>query len=81
MRADTYILLIYLSLAIFGDAEKNESAFVATHEWQTVKKGEFQTWRAMWDYFTSTESVFFQHHVSQIRRVIFFRGDPQKRDF
>ncbi|XP_050463604.1 nucleotide exchange factor Sil1 isoform X2 [Cataglyphis hispanica] len=39
MRADTYILLIYLSLAIFGGAEKNDSAFVATHEWQTVKKG------------------------------------------
>lgn len=42
MRADTYILLIYLSLAIFGGAEKNDSAFVATHEWQTVKKGEFR---------------------------------------
>nr|XP_012229304.1 PREDICTED: nucleotide exchange factor SIL1 isoform X2 [Linepithema humile] len=39
MRADTYILLIYLSFAISGDAEKNESTFVATHEWQTVKKG------------------------------------------
>ncbi|XP_011632142.1 nucleotide exchange factor SIL1 isoform X1 [Pogonomyrmex barbatus] len=40
MRAAyTCILLFYLSLAIFGDAEKNESAFVATHEWQTVKKG------------------------------------------
>ncbi|KMQ92839.1 nucleotide exchange factor sil1 [Lasius niger] len=39
MRADTYVLLIYLTLAIFGGAEKNESAFVATHEWQTVKKG------------------------------------------
>ncbi|KAH0955659.1 hypothetical protein HN011_001345 [Eciton burchellii] len=39
MRADTYVLLIYLSLAIFGDAEKNDSAFVATREWQTVKKG------------------------------------------
>lgn len=40
MRADTYILLIYLSFAIFGSAEKNDSTFVATHEWQTVKKGE-----------------------------------------
>ncbi|XP_024867271.1 nucleotide exchange factor SIL1 [Temnothorax curvispinosus] len=39
MRVDTCILLLYLSLAIFGGAEKNESAFVATHEWQTVKKG------------------------------------------
>lgn len=60
MRADTYILLIYLSFAIFGGAEKNDSAFVATHEWQTVKKGKFR-WvtydHAMWDYFTSTESV------------------------
>ncbi|KAG5345313.1 SIL1 factor, partial [Acromyrmex heyeri] len=39
MRVDTCILLLYLPLAIFGSAEKNESAFVATHEWQTVKKG------------------------------------------
>lgn len=40
MRADTCILLLYLPFAIFVGAEKNESAFVATHEWQTVKKGE-----------------------------------------
>lgn len=40
MRADAYILLIYLSFALVGGAEKNESVFVATHEWQTVKKGE-----------------------------------------
>ncbi|XP_011156524.1 nucleotide exchange factor Sil1 isoform X1 [Solenopsis invicta] len=39
MRVDTCILLLYLPLAIFGGAEKNESSFVATHEWQTVKKG------------------------------------------
>jgi hypothetical protein len=58
MRADTYVLLIYLSLAIFGDAEKNDSAFVATREWQTVKKGEphRSNWTGtMWDYFTPAE--------------------------
>ena len=41
MRVDTCIWLLYLPLAIFGSAEKNESAFVATHEWQTVKKGKY----------------------------------------
>jgi len=53
MRADTCILLFYLPLAIFGSAEKNESIFVATHEWQTVKKGEYlvKPYPRLWDYF------------------------------
>lgn len=74
MRADTCILLLYLPLAIFGSkAEKNESAFVATHEWQTVKKGEYLR-RAVCPtvglLYTPTEiRRFVRHHVSQIRRT------------
>lgn len=62
MRADTYILLTYLSLAIVGGAEKNESIFVATHEWQTVKKGEFpaRLRHTTWDYFTPTTGSSFR---------------------
>lgn len=59
MRANTYIILVYLSLAILGDAEKNESAFVATHEWQTVKKGEFFPGDSR-DYFASTPESSFR---------------------
>lgn len=72
MRADTCILLLYLPLAIFGGkAEKNESTFVATHEWQTVKKGEYLR-RAPCPTGTTLYAetrLFVRHHVSQIRRT------------
>ncbi|KAI4484107.1 hypothetical protein M0804_007563 [Polistes exclamans] len=41
MRADKnlYVFLFYFHLFIFAYSEKNESVFVATNEWQIVKKG------------------------------------------
>lgn len=40
MRANIIILCCFCGLpAIFGTDEKNETTFVPTHEWQTVKKG------------------------------------------
>lgn len=66
MRADTYILLIYLSFGIFGDAEKNESAFVATHEWQTVKKGEFS--RSVWK--RNVELLYANNNTTSVKSCI-----------
>ncbi|KOC68284.1 Nucleotide exchange factor SIL1, partial [Habropoda laboriosa] len=40
MRANIIILTcLFLLPAIFGNSEKNETPFVPTREWQTVKKG------------------------------------------
>lgn len=41
MQANMIILTCLLLLpTIFGDIEKNETTFVPTREWQTVKKGK-----------------------------------------
>lgn len=41
IHANMIILTCLLLLpAVFGNGEKNETTFVPTREWQTVKKGE-----------------------------------------
>ncbi|KZC10977.1 Nucleotide exchange factor SIL1 [Dufourea novaeangliae] len=39
MRLLIILTCLYLSPVILGNDEKNETTFVATHEWQVVKKG------------------------------------------
>lgn len=65
MRANMIILTCLVLLpAIFGNTEKNETTFVPTREWQTIKRGKLNYYflllvRTFWDYFFAQLIVLF----------------------